>query len=112
MTKEILKVKRKQLESLAAENGYCEEGYDWWNNTNDENDIPVIFEEISKEVTDVNRWTLDYEKVIKRADGKYFKIWWSEPATETCGYFNDCNYKEEYEFEEVFPVTKTITVYE
>ena len=73
-----------------------------------------MYEEVkdTKQITGTHRWTLDYEKVIKRVDGKYFTIWWSEPSTETCGYFSDCNREEEYEFEEVFPVTKTITVYE
>lgn len=105
--RESIVLTRKQLESLVDENAY-----DW---NDDTNNYDVLFEEVedTKQITNQNRWTLDWEKVIKRLnDNKYFFIYWSEPATETCGYFSDCNREEEYEFEEVFPVTKTITFYE
>jgi len=58
-----------------------------------------------------SRWSLHYRTVVKRtADGKFFATVYSKGATE---------YQEERPFDndppvftEVFPVEKTITVYE
>lgn len=69
------------------------------------------FELISKEITDTSRWSIFYENIYKRiSDGKFFKTNYSEGATE-------CQDESPYEyddavFEEVFPVEKTVIVYE
>jgi hypothetical protein len=49
--------------------------------------------------------------VFKRlSDGKFFRIDWRDSVKDSCG-FEDCNYGD-FEATEVFPTTKTITVYE
>lgn len=69
------------------------------------------FEIVYERIVDTSRWCVEYEAVVKRiADGKFFKTGYRRGATE----MQD---EQPYEygvavFEEVFPVEKTVTVYE
>lgn len=69
------------------------------------------FTEISNKVVGTSRWSTIYEIVVQRkSDGKYFKDKYRVGATESQD-------ERAYEhtnpnFTEVFPVEKTITVYE
>lgn len=61
--------------------------------------------EIKRNITGTSRWSVDVESVVEAEDGKYFKVYWSEAATEM----------QEHEFwsqdaDEVEEVTKQITV--
>lgn len=69
------------------------------------------FELISKEITDTSRWSIFYENIYKRiSDGKFFKTNYSEGATE---HQDESPYEyDDAVFEEVFPVEKTVIVYE
>ena len=69
------------------------------------------FELVTSEIVDNSRWSILYEDVYQRlSDKKFFKTTYSKGATE----LQD---ERPYEygdavFEEVFPVEKTIIVYE
>jgi len=72
----------------------------------DHNDYKVI----TREITDTFRHGNENEAVIQRvSDGKYFKIYYRDSVKDTC-MFEDMNYSSDYT--EVFPVEKTIVVYE
>ena len=67
-----------------------------------------IFDDV---VDDTGRWTTTHEIVIKRlSDGKFFRDYYTQGATE-----HQDQSPWEYgqpEFTEVFPVEKTVIVYE
>jgi hypothetical protein len=65
---------------------------------------------IKSEITGTFRHGNDNEAIIKRvSDGRLFKINYRDLVKDECE-FQDMNYDEEYQ--EVFPVEKTIIVYE
>ncbi len=73
---------------------------------NDSNDYIVI----QNETTGHWRHGSEERTIVQRiSDTKYFKINWRDSIKEECE-FEDMNYDEDYE--EVFPVEKTIIVYE
>lgn len=69
------------------------------------------FELISNDIIDTSRWSVIYRAVIKELEtGRFFEATYSEGATE---------YQDEQPFEhddaiftEVFPVEKTVVIYE
>jgi hypothetical protein len=73
-------------------------------------DLPG-FEVIQKEMVDKSRWSIIYEVVVKRlSDGMFFKDVYQRGATESQDEspyeYSDPN------FTQVFPVEKTVIVYE
>lgn len=61
--------------------------------------------EVQRVITGSNRWSVDAESIVYADDGKYYKVYWNEAATEM----------QEHEFWsqgaiEVEQVTKEITV--
>lgn len=69
-----------------------------------------LYELIQSEVTGSFRHGDENEAVVQRTtDGKYFMIYYRDSCKDECG-FEDLN--DDGDFEEVFPVEKTITVYE
>lgn len=70
------------------------------------------FEVIENKVEDTSRWSIQYSVVVKRlSDGKFFASGYSVGATEQQDE-QPYEYDKFAEFHEVFPTTKTITVYE
>ena len=69
------------------------------------------FKTIENEMIDSSRWSLHYKIVVQRlSDSKYFSSAYSKGATEMQ---DERPYDNEHAvFTEVFPVEKTITVYE
>lgn len=70
-----------------------------------------LVEIISYEVVDTSRWSIHYEMIFK-TDGRYFKTHYSRGATE---YQDEQPYEydaDDIECTEVFPITRTIIVYE
>lgn len=69
------------------------------------------FETVRKEIIETSRWSILNEIVIKRlSDGKFFADFYSVGATE-CQDERPWQ-DNEPDFKEVFPVEKTIIVYE
>ena len=70
---------------------------------------------VQKEVVNTGRWSIIYEQVFsvtKNDETKYYKTGWSEGATENQDE-SPYEYEEDMiEVSEVFPVEKTIVVYE
>lgn len=66
---------------------------------------------IQDDIIDHTRWSVIHEIVIQRvSDGKYFKDSYSEGATEMQ---DESPYEyDDPEFKEVFPIEKTIIIYE
>lgn len=67
---------------------------------------------VSSRITSHSRWSIQYEEVFRHDDGKFYKTTYSVGATEMQ---DECPYEyegEQVECPEVFPVTKTIIVYE
>jgi hypothetical protein len=61
---------------------------------------------VPKEYLDTSRWSVYCKVIVKElATGKFFGIWFSEPATEQ----QDC--EPNYDMEEVFPKEVTTTIY-
>jgi len=68
------------------------------------------FEVVSSEITDTWRHGNECEAILKRiSDEKYFKVDYRDSVKDECE-FEHMNSDGEYS--EVFPTTKTITVYE
>lgn len=67
------------------------------------------FKIIEKNINERSRWDLCYELIIQRKDGKYFRTFFNETFSEDGP---DVWESDEPDFNEVFPVQKTITVYE
>ena len=66
---------------------------------------------VSEELVDQRRWSLIWRRVFE-VGGKFYETVYSEGATETCDerpYEYD---DDEIDCPEVFPVQKTVTVYE
>ena len=68
------------------------------------------FEIIETKLVGNGRWSIDYEIIVQRKDGKFFKSSYSEGATESQD-------ERAYEwgdalFDEVFKTEKKVTVYE
>lgn len=62
-----------------------------------------------KELEDEHRWFNLFSQVVNhKPSGRFFKIYFYENASES----QEGQELEPYTFEEVFPVEKTITVYE
>ena len=60
--------------------------------------------EVQRVITGTNRWSVDAESIVFADDGKYYKVYWNQAATE----------RQEHEFYaqdaiEVEHVTKEIT---
>ena len=72
---------------------------------------PPEFDIISEEIVDQDRWTVTYKLIIRRiSDGKFFRDYFRRGATE---YQDESPWEyDKPNFKEVFPVEKTITVYE
>lgn len=69
------------------------------------------FEQIQDKIQGKRRWEIDYYLVVRReSDGKYFGGRYSRGATENQDY-NLFEF-EDPDFKEVFPVKRTITIYE
>lgn len=75
----------------------------------------MVVKNVQKEVVDTSRWSIIYEQVFsvtKNDETKYYKTSWSEGATENQDE-SPYEYEEDMiEVSEVFPVEKTIIVYE
>ncbi len=70
----------------------------------------VDLELISDEIIDTDRWSVKHEVVFEH-EGKFYKTTYSVGATE---YQDEQPFEhepDEIEVKEVFPVSKTITVY-
>jgi len=69
------------------------------------------FVQLSKDIVDKTRWSIHYRVILQRvSDNKFFETYYSVGATESqdqVPYEDD-----EMILTEVFPVEKTITVYE
>lgn len=65
---------------------------------------------VRNELVDNTRWNLVYGLVVEK-DGKFFRTEYQTGATESQDN-SPFDYMDEVEFEEVFPVEKTITVYQ
>lgn len=73
-------------------------------------DCDEDFEEISDEIYDERRWVVTHRKIVKRtSDGLFFEIYYEVSKSE---YHDRLFENEEPEFTQVFPVEKTIVVYE
>ena len=71
-----------------------------------------LFETVTSEITDTTRWSICYEKIAKRiSDGKFFKLNYRVGATEMQDE-SPYEWVDEVSIPEVFPVEKTIIVYE
>ena len=71
-----------------------------------------LFEDVVKTITSVTRWSICYEKIAKRiSDGKLFKLDYRVGATEMQDE-SPYEWEDEVSIPEVFPVEKTIIVYE
>jgi hypothetical protein len=72
---------------------------------------PENYEVVSDTVIDNTRWSIVHDLIIKRiSDGKFFRDGYSVGATESQDE-RPWDYSDP-DFTEVFPVEKTITVYE
>ena len=70
------------------------------------------FKIISDELIDQDRWTVSSVLVVKElTTGKFFKAYYSQGATEQQDQA-PFEYAEIIDWKEVFPVEKTVTVYE
>lgn len=70
------------------------------------------FKIVSNDIYDTDRWSLRYVIVIERlSDGKFFKSFYQVGATELQDE-GPYEYDNEAIFQQVFPVEKTIIVYE
>ncbi len=68
------------------------------------------YEVVKSEITGTFRHGNENSAIIKRiSDNKYFEIYYRDSVKDGCD-FQDLNFKNSYK--EVFPVEKTITVYE
>jgi hypothetical protein len=70
------------------------------------------FELISEHIYDTGRWSIKYITIVKRvSDGKFFKSLYQVGATE---YQDEGPYEYDSKavFTEVFPVEKTVILYE
>ena len=71
-----------------------------------------LFEDVTSKITDTTRWSVCYEKIAKRiSDGKFFKLDYRVGATEMQDE-SPYEWEDEVSIPEVFPVEKTIIVYE
>jgi hypothetical protein len=71
-----------------------------------------LFEDVTSEITDTTRWSVCYGKIAKRIfDGKFFKLNYEVGATEMQDE-SPYEWEDEVSIPEVFPVEKTIIVYE
>jgi hypothetical protein len=71
-----------------------------------------LFEDVVSTITSVTRWSICYEKIIKRiSDGVFFKMNYRVGATEMQDE-SPYEWEDEVSIPEVFPVEKTIIVYE
>jgi len=69
------------------------------------------YEQISKEMYDQRRWVTCFEVIVKRkSDGKFFRSQYCQGSTESQDQ-SPYEYDEKV-FTEVFPVEKTVIVYE
>lgn len=73
----------------------------------DSDTVEIIYTDI----TDTSRWSIIYESVFK-FDGKFYRTYYSVGATESQDERPYDYDDDEIECLEVFPVEKTITVYE
>lgn len=72
---------------------------------------PEGFEIVQNEITDTSRWSTIYTITVKRAsDGKFFQDTYRRGATE-CQEERPWEYTDP-DFTEVFPVEKTVIVYQ
>lgn len=70
------------------------------------------FEVISREIVSERRWVLTFEVILKQeSTGNYYRTYYDRGKTESQDVVA-YEYEEEVTFEQVFPVQKTITVYE
>lgn len=65
---------------------------------------------VKNELVDNTRWNLVYDLVVEK-DGRFFRTSYTTGATEMQDN-SPFDYTKTVEFEEVFPVEKTIVVYE
>lgn len=106
-TREILKVTPEEARDIVFEGGYGP----WDNSLGDKTPGYEGFKKISEEMINHSRWAVGYHVILQReSDGKFFSSSYEVGATESQDQ-SPYDY-DEPEFREVFPVTKTITVYE
>ena len=111
MTKEILNLTRNQLECLVATNSYSLDSNLEWDGKEEQYDI--LFEKVQDAIIGSGSSSVHCRTIFKRlSDNKYFEITYYDCTEDSCASFSELNCDETLEFEEVFPVTKTITVYE
>lgn len=69
------------------------------------------FKIIKNEIVDTSRWSVNYDLIVQRiSDGKFFNDGYSKGATESQ---DEMSWEfTTPDFTEVFPVEKTIVVYE
>lgn len=105
--RELLTVTPEEARDIVWEGGYGP----WTKEQRDDTPGYQAFEMIEKTIEDTSRWSVHYSIVVQRVhDGKYFSSDYSQGATESQ---DQSPYDQDDPiFTEVFPVTKTITVYE
>lgn len=70
------------------------------------------WKEIEVNLEDNGRWSIHFKGVFQHIPtDRFYSISWSEAATEQQDE-KPFEYTDEVEFKEVFPIQKTITVYE
>lgn len=70
-----------------------------------------IWKVIENQIISTSRWNGHYDLIVQRlSDGKFFKSWYTKGLTESQD--NDPYEYGEAKFKEVFPIEKTIIVYE
>jgi hypothetical protein len=70
------------------------------------------FKHVSEKITGTSRWSILYEKIVQRnSDNKFFKMNYRVGATESQDE-QPFEYEKEVIINEVFPVEKTIVIYE
>ena len=76
---------------------------------------PTVIKSVHKEIVDTSRWSVIYDQIISVTQGdvtKFYSAGWSEGATENQDESPYEYEDDEIELSEVFPVVKSIVVYE
>lgn len=76
---------------------------------------PAVIKNVQKEIVDTSRWSVIYDQILSVTQGdvtKFYRAGWSEGATENQDERPYEYEDDEIELSEVFPVVKSIVVYE
>jgi hypothetical protein len=106
-TREILTVTPKEARDIVFEGGYGP----WEKETGNDTPGYQSFKKVSEEMINHSRWAVGYHVILQREnDGKFFSSSYEVGATESQDQ-SPYEYDDPI-FTEVFPVEKTIIVYE